>query len=79
MVTHRLFDQLNVLGMKYFFFLLYMWADYTHRPSFLIPVLAHITSSVCTSHRVLSAHILPHSFGSLLFGPVVHIGLQPDV
>jgi hypothetical protein len=75
MVTHRLFDRLNVLGMKYFSFSFIRWADCTHRPSFLVPVLARITSFVCASHRVLSAHALLHNLGSLLFGPVDHIGL----
>jgi hypothetical protein len=59
--------------------LLYMRADCTHRPSFLVPILAHVTSFICMGHRVLSVHTLPHSLGSLLFGLVDHIDLQPDV
>jgi hypothetical protein len=60
-------------------FLLYMWADCTHRPSFLVLVLAHVTSFAYTGHRVLSVCTLPHSLGSLLFRPIGHIGEQPDV
>jgi hypothetical protein len=59
--------------------LLYMRADCSHRPSFLVPILAHVTSFICMGHRVLSVHTLLHSLGSLLFGLVDHIDLQPDV
>jgi hypothetical protein len=71
MVTHRLFDRLNVLGVKYSSFLLYTWADCTHRPSLLVRVLGYIAIGFCRLISFRTASTFSCS------GPLV--GLQPDV
>jgi hypothetical protein len=69
MVIHRLFDQLSALGTKYVFFL-YMWADWTCWPPFLVSSLM----------RNIGFHLYGPSerIGSQLDGPTECIGSQPD-